>query len=74
MLTWNTGLRPKRSASMPELSAPMAMPTKLALPSMPACALVRPNSVRIEPSRYVIMARSRLSKKKASAITMNRKR
>jgi hypothetical protein len=38
MLHWKTGLRPKRSASMPDRAAPRTMPKKLELASSPACA------------------------------------
>ena len=67
MLAWNTGLRPKRSASMPDRAAPITMP-KLELASSPACAESSPNSALIEPSRKVIIARSIESKKNASAM------
>lgn len=68
MLAWNTGLRPKRSASMPDRAAPITMPKKLELASSPACAESSPNSALIKPSRKVIIARSIESKKNASAM------
>ncbi len=68
MLHWNTGLRPKRSASIPDNDAPTTMPKKLELASNPAWAELRPNSVLIEPNRNVIMARSMESKKNARAM------
>jgi hypothetical protein len=71
MLPWNTGLRPKRSASSPDREAPSTMPKKLELASRPAWALLRPNSALMEPSRKVIIARSIESKKNARAMMMN---
>ena len=68
MLHWNTGLRPKRSASIPDNDAPTTMPKKLELASKPAWAVLRPNSALIEPSRKVIIARSMESKKNARAM------
>ena len=70
MLHWNTGLRPKRSASIPDSEAPTTMPKKLELASNPAWAVLRPNSVLIEPNRKVIIARSMESKKNARAMMM----
>ncbi|MNR06251.1 hypothetical protein D3C85_1223160 [compost metagenome] len=74
MLTWNTGLRPKRSASSPAMAAPRNMPRKLELASMPACAAVRPNSALIEPSTKVMMPRSIESKNHAVAMMPNNER
>ncbi|GJE62195.1 hypothetical protein MPOCJGCO_4325 [Methylobacterium trifolii] len=68
MLTWNTSLRPKRSASIPERAAPRNMPTKLMLESSPAWAVERPNSVLIEPRRKVSEPRSIESKNQAVAM------
>ncbi|MNW70499.1 hypothetical protein D3C74_498420 [compost metagenome] len=55
---------------MPDSDAPSTMPKKLELASNPACALLRPNSALIEPSRKVIIARSMESKKNAKAMMM----
>ncbi len=74
MLTWNTGLRPKRSASMPATAAPANMPRKLELASRPVCAALRPNSALIEPSTKVIMPRSIESKNHAVAMMPNKVR
>ena len=46
------------------------MPKKLELASNPAWAVLRPNSVLIEPNRKVIIARSMESKKNARAMMM----
>ncbi|ERO62635.1 hypothetical protein P308_03735 [Pseudomonas piscis] len=70
MLHWNTGLRPKRSASIPDSDAPSTMPKKLELASRPAWAELKPNSALIEPRRKVIIARSMESKKNAKAMMM----
>ncbi len=67
MLHWNTGRRPKRSASSPATAAPSTMPKKLALATRPAAAVLRPNSLRIEPSTKVMVPRSTESKKNAIA-------
>ena len=71
MLDWNTTRRPKRSASRPELAAPTSMPRKLALPSRPACTVLRPNSALIEPRMKVIIPRSMESNSHAVAMIMN---
>lgn len=74
MLHWNTGLRPKRSPSIPDSDAPSTMPKKLELASNPAWAVLKPNSALIEPSRKVIIARSMESKKNARAMMMKIRR
>ncbi len=71
MLTWNTGLRPKRSASTPAMAAPRNMPRKLELARRPVCVEVRANSALIEPSTNVIMPRSSESKNQAVAMIAN---
>ena len=68
MLHWNTGRRPKRSASRPATAAPSTIPKKLALATRPAAAVDSPNSLRIEPSTNVIVPRSTESKKNAIAM------
>ena len=68
MLTWNTGLRPNRSASMPAVAAPRNMPRKLELASNPVWTALKPNSVLIEPSTKVMMPRSIESKNQAVAM------
>ncbi len=74
MLTWNTGLRPKRSASRPAMAAPRNMPRKLELASKPVCVAVRANSALMEPSTNVIMPRSIESKNQAVAMMPNSER
>lgn len=70
MLHWNTGRRPKRSASNPATAAPITMPKKLALATSPVVALDKWNSLLIEPSTKVIVPRSTESKKNAIAMMM----